>query len=112
MDWRITLKNYLHRSRATVRHGVLLLVLISQWSASGKASSQDLPPEVKAPAGLSLTPPPTVNNAIKHSTSEAPNYVDPLGRTSPYGSVLGFLRAAEAKDFDKANQYLDGTRST
>ena len=112
MDWRITLKNYLHRSRATVRHGVLLLVLISQWSASGKASSQDLPPEVKAPAGLSLTPPPTVNNAIKHPTSEAPNYVDPLGRTSPYGSVLGFLRAAEAKDFDKANQYLDGTRST
>ena len=41
----------------------------------------------------------------------APEPVDPLGRLSPHGCVLGFLRAAEAKDFDKAAQYLDGKRS-
>ena len=36
---------------------------------------------------------------------------DPLGRTSPHGSALGFLRAAEANDYVKASQYFDGKRS-
>jgi len=40
-----------------------------------------------------------------------PEPVDPLGRTSPHGCVLGFLRAAEAGDFAKAAAYLDGKRS-
>ena len=40
-----------------------------------------------------------------------PPPVDPLGRTSPHGCVLGFLRAAEAKDYTKAAQYLDGKHS-
>jgi len=34
-----------------------------------------------------------------------------LGRTTPHGCVLGFLRSAEAKDYIKASQYLDGKRS-
>jgi MscS family membrane protein len=36
---------------------------------------------------------------------------DPLGRTSPHGCVLGFLRAAEAKNYERATQYFDGKRS-
>ncbi len=40
-----------------------------------------------------------------------PTPVDPLGRISPHGTVLGFLKAAEAKDYQKAAQYLDGKRT-
>jgi MscS family membrane protein len=40
-----------------------------------------------------------------------PTPVDPLGRISPHGTVIGFLKAAEAKDYQKAAQYLDGKRT-
>ncbi|MGD0443001.1 MAG: mechanosensitive ion channel family protein [Edaphobacter sp.] len=40
-----------------------------------------------------------------------PPPTDPLGRTTPYGCVLGFLRAAESKDYERAIQYLDGKHS-
>jgi MscS family membrane protein len=60
-------------------------------AASGQAPAQTAVPAAPAP------PPPT----------------DALGRLSPHGCVLGFLRAAEAKDYEKAAQYLDGnTRRT
>ena len=32
---------------------------------------------------------------------------DPLGRSTPRGTVLGFMRAAEAEDYDRAVSYLD-----
>ncbi len=32
---------------------------------------------------------------------------DPLGRSTPRGTVLGFMRAAEADDYDRAVNYLD-----
>ena len=32
---------------------------------------------------------------------------DPLGRSTPRGTVLGFMRAAEAEDYDRAVNYLD-----
>ena len=37
-------------------------------------------------------------------TSNSP--VDPLGRTSPSGAVLGFLQAAQSGDYSIAAQYL------
>ena len=40
-----------------------------------------------------------------------PAPADPLGRSTPHGAVLGFLRAAEAKDYSKASDYLDGKRA-
>jgi MscS family membrane protein len=40
-----------------------------------------------------------------------PPPTDALGRTSPYGCVIGFLRAAEANDWVRATQFLDGKRS-
>jgi MscS family membrane protein len=42
----------------------------------------------------------------------SPPPTDPLGRTSPYGCVLGFLRAAESKDYERAVQFLDGSHSS
>ena len=32
---------------------------------------------------------------------------DPLGRSTPYGTVIGFIRAAQRNDYDRAVQYLD-----
>ena len=35
---------------------------------------------------------------------------DPLGRSTPYGTVVGFVRAAKGKDYARAAQYLDTRR--
>ncbi len=32
---------------------------------------------------------------------------DPLGRSTPYGTVVGFIRATKDKDYSRAKQYLD-----
>ena len=32
---------------------------------------------------------------------------DPLGRSTPFGTVLGFIKAAEREDFNRAAEYLD-----
>ncbi|MGF1508599.1 MAG: mechanosensitive ion channel family protein [Myxococcota bacterium] len=37
----------------------------------------------------------------------APEPLDPLGRDSPRGAILGFLEAAREPDFEKAARYLD-----
>ncbi|WP_245632622.1 mechanosensitive ion channel family protein [Edaphobacter aggregans] len=67
--------------------------------ATGKQTKQPASPaaaDSSATAAPTPTPPPPPE--------------DPLGRTSPRGCVLGFLRAAEAKDYAKAAEYLDGRR--
>jgi MscS family membrane protein len=58
------------------------------------------------------TPPVSAIPSTATATAPAPPPVpvDPLGRTTPHGCVLGFLRAAEAKDYEKAANYLDGKR--
>lgn len=35
---------------------------------------------------------------------------DPLGRTTPRGTVLGFIKAAQAGDYERAADYLDARR--
>src|SRR5512134_1573618 len=32
---------------------------------------------------------------------------DPLGRSTPFGTVLGFIKAAEREDYNRAAEYLD-----
>src|SRR5512143_3393690 len=32
---------------------------------------------------------------------------DPLGRSTPYGTVMGFIRAAERDDYQRAARYLE-----
>src|SRR5262249_26773873 len=49
--------------------------------------------------------------ATPPAANPPPPPTDPLGRTSPYGCVIGFLRAAGAKDYKKASEYLDGRRT-
>jgi MscS family membrane protein len=89
----------------------LFLFLITQGNGSLKLVAQKLSPAVKAAAGQNSA----MQSASPDSTPTAPVEpvppVDPLGRSSPHGCVLGFLRAAELKDYEKATQYLDGKRS-
>jgi MscS family membrane protein len=90
---------------------VLFLTLIFQGNSSSILAAQKLPPIVKAASGQNPVPqtaPP--DSTVKTPVEPAPP-VDPLGRSSPHGCVLGFLRAAESKDYEKAAQYLDGKRS-
>jgi MscS family membrane protein len=44
--------------------------------------------------------------AIKPAEQEKPSE-DPLGRSTPQGTVVGFLKAATQEDYDRALQYLD-----
>ncbi len=78
------------------------------WSRSGTLSilfGLALIPPVFAqiPAGLpaSSTQPP----------APQPVPEDPLGRSTPYGTVTGFLSAAERGDFERASAYLDSKQS-
>jgi len=72
-----------------------------------QASGVQAPTKPAAPAAT--TPSETAAPAAPAPPPPAP--VDPLGRTSPHGCVLGFLRAAEGKNYARAAQYLDGKRS-
>ena len=36
---------------------------------------------------------------------------DPLGRSTPYGAVIGFLQAANKADYERAANYLEGKQS-
>ena len=36
---------------------------------------------------------------------------DPLGRSTPYGAVIGFLQAANKADYETASNYLEGKQS-
>jgi MscS family membrane protein len=89
---------------------VLLAALLSSgiaWSSPQAkkhlAAQHAVVPQTPLPADSTAQPAPQTPLAEP---------VDPLGRTSPHGCVLGFLRAAEAKDYEKATQYLDGKWSS
>ena len=45
-----------------------------------------------------------------HSAAEKGS--DPLGRSTPYGTVVGFIEAAKHQDFDRASQYLEVKSTT
>ncbi|HEX7159042.1 MAG TPA: hypothetical protein VF214_08520, partial [Edaphobacter sp.] len=78
---------------------------------AGKHSKQPATPAPQPAAPAATTPAETAPAPAAAATPPPPAPVDPLGRTSPHGCVLGFLRAAEAKNYAKAAQYLDGQRS-
>jgi MscS family membrane protein len=98
---------------------LLVLVLCSAGSrASGNppqlphpadtAATQSAAPQV--PAGTAPHIPGIPSTAPAAAPTPPPAPVDALGRTTPHGCVLGFLHSAEAKDYHKAADYLDGKR--
>jgi MscS family membrane protein len=84
---------------------VLLLLQVGSW---GLVWGQVFPSAAKAAAGAS-TPP--ANASAAPAATPPPVPEERLGRTSPHGTVLGFLKAAEEKDYPKAAKFLDGKRS-
>ena len=49
--------------------------------------------------------------ATKGTVQAEATYDDPLGRSTPQGTVVGFLKAVQKEDYDRAVDYLD-TRQT
>jgi MscS family membrane protein len=80
---------------------VLFISLFFQWNDSSGLGAQKLPTAVKAVAGQNAPAQSTSPDSTPKATFEPLPPVDPLRRTSPHGCVLGFLRAAEAKDFER-----------
>ena len=69
----------------------------------GQKAAQSSRSKSKAPAvAIPVAPPPPVAAA---PAPEPP--VDPLGRSTPYGCVFGFLQAVNSDNLSKAVQYLD-----
>ncbi len=79
---------YLHRSP----------MLLFLWSAV--ALFVFLCPENSWPAPSTA---PAVTKPAEPQTAAE----DPLGRSTPYGTVMGFIRAAERSDYPRASRYLE-----
>jgi MscS family membrane protein len=94
------------------RTGIWVWVLLVLLLLHGEVVlGQGLSSAIKnaAGGGSTQTAPPADGTAAPAAPPPVP--VDPLGRTSPHGTVLGFLKAAEEKDYVKAAKFLDGKRS-
>jgi MscS family membrane protein len=109
-----------YRSRNGVCFFVVLVLLFFYSTGWGRSSAQELLPHAKAVAGKKRTAQTPVQTPVPDSAAQAtpetvppppPPPVDPLGRSNPHDCVLGFLRAAETKDYERAAQYLDGKRT-
>jgi MscS family membrane protein len=107
---RLMMRRYPHWNSNDIYRCVLIITLFFQWGGSSELGAQNLPTTVKLATGQNST---TQSNSSDSTKALVEPFlpVDPLGRTSPHGCVLGFLRSAEAKDYEKAEQYLDGKRS-
>jgi MscS family membrane protein len=70
---------------------ITLLLLLLSLSASSPSSAQSL---------SNLLP------SASTSTNKADAQTDPLGRTTPQSSLIGFLHAAQSGDYSIASQYL------
>ena len=55
--------------------------------------------------------PASVSKLVKESAEPQAVDQDPLGRSTPYGTVMGFIKAAEREDYQRASQYLEGRLS-
>jgi MscS family membrane protein len=105
-----------YRSRNSARFLAFLVFLFFYSTGCGRSSAQELLPHGKAVAGHQTPEHTPVIGSTAPTTPEVvppppPPPVDPLGRTNPHDCVLGFLRAAETKDYERAAQYLDGKRT-
>ena len=109
--WRVMLGRHLQREKrrgwAGIWVQVLFVLLLLQVGSWGVVWGQGFPSAAKAAAVGSTTP--ADAHAVPAAPPPAPE--DPLGRTTPHGTVLGFLKAAEEKDYVKASKFLDGNRS-
>jgi MscS family membrane protein len=86
LAWKLC-ERLVHRARRTV---VLCLFAVAACAAS------------QLPSLTTKSPPPPASAAQEQVS-------DPLGRTTPRGTILGFIKAAERDDFVTAVKYLQVT---
>ncbi len=87
-----------HLTRGLHLFLLLLVCLTFVRNASGQTSTSQILNQVM---GSGATP----------STSAAPSNADPLGRSTPRGTVFGFLQSAQLGKYDSAAQYLQLTNA-
>jgi MscS family membrane protein len=75
--------------------GFALALLLPLWFASSALSAETATPAT----------------ALKGAGQAEVTYDDPLGRSTPQGTVVGFLKAMQRDDYERAVDYLD-TRQT
>lgn len=94
-----------HANRMTKGRLLLCVFLLLSIAGSvpGQKAAQSSHSKSKAPAAAIPAAPPAP--AAAAPAPEPP--VDPLGRTTPYGCVFGFLQAVNSNNLPKAVQYLD-----
>src|ERR1700740_972733 len=92
----------LFRSLLCVTAVLLACALLHAQTSSNKKSPPKNPITSVLPAPVAPAPAPT---------PPPPPPPDPLGRGTPHGAVLGFLRVAENGDYAQAAKYLE-TRTT
>jgi MscS family membrane protein len=110
-DWRIILRNDTQRARTFIFRYSLLVLLVCFCGGWSQATLQKRQPPPRSTAGLNAAQPPAAADSTTQTAVETKPQVDALGRTSPHGCVLGFLHAAETKNYEKAAEYFDGKRS-
>jgi MscS family membrane protein len=82
---------------------VLACALVVAQTTPGKKKQANPPPDNAAPAAAAPAP--------AASAPAPPPPPDPLGRGTPRGCVLGFLREAENQDYATAAKYLDSKKT-
>ena len=92
---------------ATCTRVLLSLLLLASLANAGSHSpahpqvSKTSSAAIQIPAPLSPASPPPV------PVTPTPLPPDPLGRSTPHGTVLAFLHAAESQDYGRAAKFLD-----
>ena len=89
-----------HLTRGLQLFLLLLACLAAVRSASGQASASQILNQVMGTSGAPST-----------GASAASSNSDPLGRSTPHGTVFGFLQSAQLGKYDTAAQYLQLTNS-
>jgi MscS family membrane protein len=86
-------RNVQWSGRVPVRILVATFLVASLWA---------FPARAEKPASPSI---PAVQKETERPTAEPPQ--DGLGRNTPFGTVLGFIKSAEREDLDRAAEYLE-----
>ena len=60
---------------------------------------------------FAATVPAAVSGPVNEPTKPQVVSEDPLGRSTPFGTVMGFLMAAEKEDYQRASEYLESPLS-
>lgn len=81
---------------------------IAQHSTSPHASS---PKNASSPSAVVSLPVGPSGQEADNASPSATMPSDPLGRSTPHGAVMGFLRAAEAQDYRRSAKFLDSKLS-